>query len=373
MNAYTEDTLVQQTTAEYLLKPELIAEHKFAEHAFMDNEQIRVVILAAGKGTRMKSERAKVMHELFFAPMLHHVLVALAPLRLLPATVVVTGHQAEKVEASLASFPVAFARQTEQLGTAHAVLAAREYLRDFHGTVLILCGDTPLIRGETIREMLDRHRESGAPLTVMTTGMADPANYGRIISGPEGEILRIVEEKDATAAEKAINEINAGVYCAEAVFLLDGLGRIDDRNRQREFYLTDLVGVARAKGVTVTRYFCPEPREVLGVNSRVELAEAHHCLQQRRNRRLMLDGVTITAPETVAVAPEVEVGRDTVLAGPLTVSGTGRIGAGCRLGPQVVIRRSRLGDGVTVEPFSLLADCEIPAGQLVAAGTIRQG
>jgi bifunctional UDP-N-acetylglucosamine pyrophosphorylase/glucosamine-1-phosphate N-acetyltransferase len=326
----------------------------------MSNDQTRVVVLAAGKGTRMKSERAKVMHELFFAPMLHHVLAALAPLELLPVTVVVTGHQAEMVEGSLAAFPVAFARQAEQLGTAHAVLASRQHWRDSRGTVLILCGDTPLIRAETIRELLEVHRRSGARLTVMTTSMADPSNYGRMVSDAVGEILRIVEEKDASAEEKAIREINAGIYCAEASFLDQGLSRIDDRNRQREFYLTDLVAVARDQGDRVARFSCPEPLEVLGVNSRVELAEAHSHLQQRRNRQLMTDGVTIVNPESVAIAPEVLVGRDTVLLGPLTVSGPGSIGSGCRIGPQVVIRASRLGDGVTVEPFSLLENCTIP-------------
>jgi bifunctional UDP-N-acetylglucosamine pyrophosphorylase/glucosamine-1-phosphate N-acetyltransferase len=339
----------------------------------MSNEQTRVIVLAAGKGTRMKSERAKVMHELFFAPMLHHVLAALAPLELLHHTVVVTGHQAEMVEASLAAFPVAFARQAEQLGTASAVQAAHRFLDGFAGTVLILCGDTPLIRSETIRELLEVHRQTGASLTVMTTRMADSSNYGRIVSDPAGEMLRIVEEKDASPEEKAIREINAGIYCAEASFLTEGLRRIDDKNRQREFYLTDLVAIARGQGEAVARYLCPEPLEVLGVNSRVELAEAQRHLQQRRNLQLMTDGVTIVNPEAVSVAPEAAVGKDTVITGPVTISGRSSIGAGCRLGPQVVIRASRLGEGVTVEPFSLLANCAIPAEQKVAAGTIMQG
>jgi len=339
----------------------------------MINNQTRTIVLAAGKGTRMKSEQAKVMHELFFAPMLHHVLAALAPLELLPETVVVTGHQAETVEGSLAGFPVAFARQAEQLGTAHAVLAARRFLDSFAGTVLILCGDTPLIRSSTIRKMLDIHHRSGAGLTVMTTSMTDPSNYGRIVSDTAGAILRIVEEKDASPEEKAIREINAGIYCVEAPFLIRGLSRIDDKNRQREFYLTDLIAVAREQGEAVTRFFCPDPLEVLGVNSRVELAEANSQLQQRRNRQLMTEGVTIFSPETVAIAPEASVGMDTVITGPVTVSGTSIIGAGCRIGPQVVIRACRLEDGVTVEPFSLLSKCTIPAGQNVAAGTMELG
>jgi len=339
----------------------------------MTNRQTKVIVLAAGKGTRMKSDLAKVMHELFFAPRLHHVLAALAPLELLPRTVVVTGHQAESVEESLAAFPVAFARQTEQLGTAHAVLAAAGFLGDFDGTVLILCGDTPLIRSATIREMLESHRLSGTGLTVMTTSMADPSNYGRIVNDSAGKIMRIVEEKDASPEEKAIREINAGIYCVDSSFLIDGLGRIDDKNRQREFYLTDLVAIARDQGEAVTRVFCPDSLEVLGVNSRVELAMAHGQLQQRRNLQLMADGVTIVNPETVAVAPEANVGRDTVITGPATVSGRSAIGTGCRIGPQVVIRASRLGNRVVVGPFSLLADCSIPEEKEVAAGTINLG
>lgn len=339
----------------------------------MSSQLTKVVIMAAGKGTRMKSEKAKVMHEVFFAPMLHHVLAALAPLNLLGETVVVTGHQAEVVEASLVDFPVAFARQGQQLGTAHAVLAARRFYADFPGTVLILCGDTPLVRSETLRSMLDGHRASGACLTVMTTRMAEPTNYGRIISDPVGGILRIVEEKDASAEERAISEVNAGVYCVDARFLSEGLQGVDDNNLQREFYLTDLVAVARAGGQRVSRCFCPDWLEVLGVNSRLELAEAHRELQSRRNQGLMLDGVTIVAPESVEIAAGVMVGRDTVIERDVKIFGVGAIGDACRIGPQVVLRDCRIGDGVCVEPFSFLDGCEVAPGQTVPAGTIRRG
>ncbi len=339
----------------------------------MSSENIKVVVLAAGKGTRMKSERPKVMHELFFAPMLHHVLAALAPLALLPATVVVTGHRAEEVEASLASLPVGFARQEAQLGTAHAVLAAAAHFREFDGTVLILCGDTPLLRTETIEGMLAAHRQTGNPLTVMTTSLDDPTNYGRIVTGPAGEMLRIVEEKDATPSEKTICEINAGVYCVEASFLREWLPQVNDDNRQKEFYLTDLVAIARAAGLRVERFFCPDPLEVLGVNSRLELAAAHRELQLRRNRQLMAAGVTIIGPETVEIAPTVEIGRDSVVAANVTIAGASSLGEGCRVGPQAVICDSRLAAGVTVEPFCHLVNCDIAAGGRVVAGTfVRQ-
>jgi len=339
----------------------------------MFSEHIKVVIMAAGKGTRMKSEQAKVMHEVFFAPMLHHVLAALAPLNLLEKTLVVTGHQAEAVEAALVGFPVAFARQGQQLGTAHAVLAARSFYEDFTGTVLILCGDTPLIRSATLRRMLDDHRNSGACLTVMTTRMVDPTHYGRIIADSVGGLLKIVEEKDASAEERAVCEVNAGVYCVEANFLREGLTAVNDDNRQQEFYLTDLVAVAKAAGQRVGRCFSPDWLEVLGVNSRLELAEAHRELQHRRNCQLMLGGVTIIAPESVEIAAGVMVGRDTVIERGVKIFGSSMVGDSCRIGPQVVLHNCRIGDGVCIEPLVFLDGGEVPSGEIVLAGTVRHG
>ncbi|NTV14623.1 MAG: bifunctional N-acetylglucosamine-1-phosphate uridyltransferase/glucosamine-1-phosphate acetyltransferase [Desulfobulbaceae bacterium] len=336
----------------------------------MFSERTKVVIMAAGKGTRMKSAYAKVMHEVFFAPMLHHVLAALEPLSLTKETVVVTGHQAEVVEASLSAFPVSFARQVEQLGTAHAVLAARKFFAGFGGTILILCGDTPLIRPETLRGMLFEHRSVGATLTVMTTRMIDPSNYGRIVTSSAGEILRIVEEKDATAEEKSINEINAGVYCVEAGFLREGLAAVDDKNCQCEFYLTDLIAIAGSRNLRVGGYFCHDSLEVLGVNSRLELAEAHRELQSRRNRGLMLEGVSIIGPESVEISPGVQIDRDTVIFRNVRISGKTTVGGSCRIGPQAVLHNCRIGEGVVIEPGVFLMDCEVAAGVTVAAGTV---
>jgi bifunctional UDP-N-acetylglucosamine pyrophosphorylase/glucosamine-1-phosphate N-acetyltransferase len=249
----------------------------------MSNGQTKAIVLAAGKGTRMRSEKAKVMHEVFSVPMLQHVLDAIAPLDI-QETVVVTGHQADVVEAAFADSGVVFARQEEQLGTAHAVLAAEPCCGDFHGTVLILCGDTPLVRTETLRDLLKAHAAAGAKMTVMTTRMSEPANYGRIVTDAEGNILRIVEEKDATTDEKEINEINAGIYCVDSQFLFGGLREVDTDNRQGEFYLTDLVGIARNKGFGVSRFLCDDPMEVFGVNSKEELAraDAEFCARQDR-------------------------------------------------------------------------------------------
>ena len=246
---------------------------------------MRAIILAAGKGTRMKSDKAKVMHEVFSLPMLHHVLSAIFPLGLLD-TIVVTGHQAVEVEASLTDFQVTFARQEKQLGTAHAVLAAESFCDDFDGTVLILCGDTPLVRTETLRDMVSTHLDTGVKMTVMTTRMSEPTNYGRIVTDADGNILRIVEEKDATAAEREIDEINAGIYCVDSQFLFNGLREVDKDNRQGEFYLTDLVEIARGKEYGVGRFICDDPMEVFGVNSKEELDRADVELCARRDRQL---------------------------------------------------------------------------------------
>lgn len=228
----------------------------------------------------MKSSRAKVLHEVAAVPMIHHVVESLLPLHLVE-TVVVTGHQADKVEAALADFRVSFARQQEQLGTAHAVLAASNSFENFDGTVMILCGDTPLIRSVTLQNMLNEHIKTGSALTVMSTILSDPTNYGRILTGPDNEVVGIVEEKDASLAEKGIKEINAGVYCVESGFLRKGLEKVSNDNKQNEYYLTDLVSIAIEDGYTVNRWLCGDPGEVLGVNSQLELAVAGSAMEGR--------------------------------------------------------------------------------------------
>ncbi|MDF1577991.1 MAG: NTP transferase domain-containing protein [Desulfurivibrionaceae bacterium] len=338
----------------------------------MKNTQIKAVVLAAGKGTRMKSVRAKVLHELFFAPMLHHVIRAIAPLNLLEI-VVVTGHQAEVVEKSLADFEVSFARQERQRGTADAVSAAEAGLADFRGTILILCGDTPLVRTETLRAMLEAHRAAEAVLTVMTTRMDDPANYGRIVTDQQGDLLRIVEEKDASVAEKGINEVNAGIYCVDSAFLFGGLRGIGSNNRQGEFYLTDLVEIARAEGLAVNRHVCEESLEVLGINSRVELAEAHAILQKRRNHQLMTAGVTIIGPDSVDIALEVEIGADCEVGRNVLISGRTVIGRGCRIGPNTVIRDCRIGDGAVIGALCCLENREVGMAAVLEDATIISG
>ncbi len=338
----------------------------------MTSDQIKAIVLAAGKGTRMKSTKAKVLHEVFFAPMLHHVLKAIAPLDL-QGTVVVTGHQAEAIEESLADFDVDFARQEQQIGTANAVLAAESHCRDFVGTVLILCGDTPLVRPETLQAMLAAHSSSRAILTVLTTKMAEPTNYGRIVADQHGNLLRIVEEKDATPAEREIREINAGIYCVDAAFLFNGLRKVSSDNRQAEFYFTDLLEIARSEGFEVNRHVCEDYLEVLGVNSRIDLAGAHQALQNRRNCQLMTAGVTIIGPDSVDISLGVEIGPDCEIGRNVTISGRSVLGSECLVGPNTIIRDCQIGARVEIGPLCCLENCSIEDHRVIATGTIMLG
>ncbi|MDD5758807.1 MAG: NTP transferase domain-containing protein [Desulfobulbaceae bacterium] len=316
---------------------------------------IHVIVLAAGKGTRMKSDLAKVLHPVFFAPMVCHVLEStrhLAPTK----TVVITGHQAERVEEALSAFPVSFARQEEQLGTGHAVLVAEEALRGRSGMALILCGDTPLVMPHTLQTMVATHAREQRTLSVMTTVAPDPTNYGRIVANAQGGIERIVEEKDAGAAERAISEVNAGIYCVDLAFLFAALRQVGTDNKQGEVYLTDIVAIARSQGIEVGRFVCSDPLEITGVNSRVELARANTIMQQRRNRALMLDGVTMIHPDSIFVENSVVVGRDTEIHSHCVLSGNTVIGESCRLEPFCKLVDCRVRDNTLVKSFSDLRD-----------------
>lgn len=330
--------------------------------------ELSIIVLAAGKGTRMKSAKAKVLHEVFFAPMVHHVLRATGPLKA-GRTVAIVGHQREAVEATLAAFPVVTVYQEEQLGTGHAVQIAQPALAGDCETVMILCGDTPLIRTATLAAMYTSHIENTADLTVMTTLLDNPTNYGRILTDSSGGVLRIVEEKDATAEQKKIREINAGIYCVNRQFLFDALAQVDTNNSQGEVYLTDIVAIAVKAGKKVESYVCPYPADVLGVNSRVELAQAHSELQQRRNVEIMLSGVTIQAPETVSIAPAAAIGRDSLIMSGVQIQGTTRIGAECVLGHGAIINNCTLGDKVEVGPYAVLHDCQLADNARVAPHT----
>ncbi|MDH4320884.1 MAG: NTP transferase domain-containing protein [Desulfobulbaceae bacterium] len=336
----------------------------------MHKAKITAVVLAAGKGTRMKSAQAKVLHEIFFAPMIHHVLDALQGLDL-HRIVVVTGHQREMVQAALGGYAVTVVEQIEQLGTGHAVLSAAKEICEDDGTVLILCGDTPLIRGRMLQSFITGHRDSGAVLSVMTTRLDDPTNYGRVVTDAAGNILRIVEEKDASESVRLINEINAGIYCVDGAFLLDALKQVGTDNKQGEVYLTDIVAIAKSHGQPMHRVVCDDPVEVMGVNSRIELAQAHLALQERRNRQLMADGVTLLNPTTIAVEKSVQIGCDTIIHPNVHLSGESVVGSGCVIGCSAVLKDCRLGDKVHVGPLAYLEGVVVGDGEAIPPHHVR--
>lgn len=244
------------------------------------DSKLAVIILAAGKGTRMRSSLAKVLHPLHGAPMLSYS-VAVARAVGAADVAVVVGHQAELIEETMGDEGLTFVLQREQLGTGHAVLQARDHFRGFEGMILILCGDVPLLRPRTVKGLMDRHRRSRAAVTVMTTLLEDPSGYGRIVKGEGDRILRIVEERDAAEDEKKIREINTGIYCAECPFLFEAAAAIDNRNAQREYYLTDIVGITNRMNRIAMSFAASDSREVMGINTREDLERAEDLIQRR--------------------------------------------------------------------------------------------
>ena len=326
----------------------------------MTSLPLSIIILAAGKGTRMKSDKAKVLHEVFFAPMVHHVIKATLPLSPMQ-TIVIIGHQKSAVEKALQSFDLDFVVQSEQLGTGHAVLVAEQAIIGVAETIMILCGDTPLVKADTLQEMYSYHHNQNSSLTLMTTVLENPTNYGRILCDSNNKIQGIVEQKDATGEQLEIKEVNAGIYCVEKAFLFSALKHVGTDNSQGEVYLTDIVKLAVDRNLIVEKYQIPTPMDVLGVNSRVELANAEKELQKRRNRMLMLQGVTMNNPETISVSPGSFVETDTILRPNVNISGTSKIGKSCDIGQGTILKDCQIDDNVSIGPYSYLIDCTVTA------------
>lgn len=243
-------------------------------------EGFGTIILAAGKGKRMKSDLAKVLHSVCGVPMLTHSIAA-ARAAGARRIVVVIGHQAERIRALFDKEGLIFVEQGALLGTGHAVLQAKEAFEHYAGTVVILCGDVPLIRPETVRALYDCHRSEAAAVTVLTTILQDPAGYGRVVTEKDGSVLRIVEDRDATTAEKQIRRINTGIYCVESPFLFQAVSRLGNRNAQGEYYLTDIVEMARKRGLRVISTLANDPAEVMGINTCEELDEVCQRMEAR--------------------------------------------------------------------------------------------
>jgi bifunctional UDP-N-acetylglucosamine pyrophosphorylase/glucosamine-1-phosphate N-acetyltransferase len=362
--------------------------------ALAKKREVCALILAAGLGKRMHSRTTKLVHAVAGRPMVRHVVEA-AKAAGVGRAIVVVGSQADEVRGAVGDSDkrIAFAFQKEQLGTGDAVLSAERQLAGYEGDVLILNGDLPAIRPETLRRFVEFHRGAGAPLSLMTTVVPDPRGYGRVIRNYAGDVSRIVEESDATPEERATQEINCGVYCIDAQSLLRPLRRATRDNAQGEIYLTDLVEILRKDGRKVGAYRHPEPAEVLGVNDRRELAAAARALYRRKAEALMISGVTLVDPETTYIDADVEVGRDSViepgviLAGRTVVGEETRIGAGCRVAdttigdgtvllPYCVVTQARIGRGCRVGPFAHLRpethlDEEVRVGNFVETKKAR--
>jgi bifunctional UDP-N-acetylglucosamine pyrophosphorylase/glucosamine-1-phosphate N-acetyltransferase len=322
---------------------------------------LHVVVLAAGKGTRMKSAQPKVLHRAAGLPLIEHVLRLGAALQ--PATTtVIVGHGAALVESSQRARPgLRFALQEPQLGTGHALLQARPHLPAGEGTVLLLSGDVPLLRLATVRQLLDRHVETHAAATVLTARVPDPSGYGRIVRR-DGAIAAIVEDRDATPEERRIDEINSGVYAFDLAPLFDAVASIGSGNAQGEYYLPDQVRIYRSRGRGVETVTVADAREIMGVNSRRELADVNAILKTARVEELMAAGVTIVDPASTFVGPDVSVGPDTVLHPNVYLEGKTTIGSGCEIQACVRLVDAIVEDGAVVQNFCVIEQSRIRAG-----------
>jgi bifunctional UDP-N-acetylglucosamine pyrophosphorylase / glucosamine-1-phosphate N-acetyltransferase len=313
------------------------------------------ILLAAGKSTRMKSALPKVLHEVCGRPMIEYVLDA-ARTAGVGRIVVVIGHEADRVRAALAAYPdLEFALQTDQKGTGHAVMMCRDFLARHAGPVLVLAGDTPLVREESLRALLDEQCTHAAACVIGTAETDANQGLGRIVRDADRNFLKIVEQRDATPEQAAICEINTGCYAFDGPSLLDALDRIQPANAQSEYYLTDCPALLKADGRTVLASRRFDIIEALGVNTRAQLAEVERALCRRACERLMAEGVTIIAPDQTSIDPRAAIGRDTIVHPFTVISGPVRIGENCTIGPHAVISGPvEVPAGTVVEPFQAL-------------------
>ncbi|SDD66935.1 bifunctional UDP-N-acetylglucosamine pyrophosphorylase / Glucosamine-1-phosphate N-acetyltransferase [Terribacillus halophilus] len=324
------------------------------------------VILAAGKGTRMKSKLYKVLHPVMGKPMVQHVTDQLNSLQL-DKLITIVGHGAEDVKAQLGDASE-YALQEEQLGTGHAVLQAETFLQDKEGVTVVLSGDTPLITGNTIQALLDHHEQQGASATVLTAKALDPAGYGRVIRSDVGEVLRIVEHKDANAEELLVDEINTGTYCFDNKLLFQALHNVSNDNAQGEYYLPDVLELLKKDNKLVTAYQTPDFDETMGVNDRVALSQAERIMKRRINEHHMRNGVTIIDPDSTYIStdaviePDVTILPNTMILGKTKIKEDAVIGPNSELkdvsiGSRSVVKQSvahdsAIGNDVNVGPFA---------------------
>jgi len=319
------------------------------------------IILAAGQGTRMRSKLPKVLHPVAGLPMITYVIEACRPLQA-KRTLMITGHQADRVREALAGEAIEFVSQPDQRGTAHALLQTREALDGFDGDLLVVSGDTPLLTSHTLDGLLRTHRETRALATVLTAELPDPTGYGRVVRSATGGLLRIVEELEATPQERQIHEINAGVYCFAAPALFRALQKIRPSAVKGELYLPDAIALLRDRNGGAQARRVPDPDEVRGVNTRAELAEIHRLLWQKTAQRLLAEGVTLLDPDRAYIGPLVRIGSDSILYPNVTLEGQTVIGEGTTIYSGCRIRNSTVGDDTVILDGCIIQESQIGDG-----------
>ena len=351
---------------------------------------IKSIILAAGKGTRMISDMPKVLHTIFEKTLLGYVIDAVNNTGIADENFVIVGHQAERVEEYInKNYDNAkCVLQSPQLGTGHAVSMALPYLKDFDGEVIILCGDTPLITSETIKEFVEAHRNLKSDITVMSAIFENPTNYGRIIRNSNNTLNSIVEEKDATLEQKAVKEINAGIYCLNWAKIKPAFSQLKTNNAQGEYYLTDIIKWGNEQNLSVNAYTLKDNEEIYGINSKANLAEATKLLNRKIVNKHLANGVQIIDPATTWISPETEIEADTIIYPSTYIEGKNKIGKHCKIGPFAHLRGGvvledyvKVGNFVEVKKTTIkshtnachltyLGDSEIGSNVNIGAGTI---
>src|SRR6266851_3860744 len=324
--------------------------------------RVTVVILAAGLGTRMKSRRAKVLHEAGGRTLVEHAVDTALSLATPERVFVVVGHQADQVRSAVESRGVQFIQQTEQRGTGHALIAGRESLEHLGGLLVVYYGDCPLIPAPLLASLVAHQERSSAAATLVTAELEDPTGYGRVIRDAAGTVRAIIEQKAATPEQLAVREANVGIYCFQASPFWTHIDELQPNNPAREYYLTDMIEILIRAGHTIDAFHAGNPMELMGINNRVELAAADRTFRERKVRDLMLAGVTVEKPETVSVDHSVAIGIDSVIEPFAQILGNTKIGEACRVGACSIVRDSELGDCVQVGPFTIISTSRVGAG-----------
>lgn len=350
---------------------------------------IKAVILAAGKGTRMKSETTpKVLHEIMGKTLLGYVLDNVK--NFTSEEFVIVGHHADEVENFVKTnyMNAKTVLQTPQLGTGHAVSMVCPQLENYDGLVLILCGDTPLVREETLKKFVEFHKSQNSDLTVMSTIFEDPTNYGRIIRESDNSLKCIVEEKDATVEQKAVKEVNAGIYCLNWGKVKSAFSQLKSNNAQGEYYLTDIISWGKEQKLNVNAFILDDSDEIYGINSRLNLAQAAKMMNRRNLERYMINGVTIVDPDSTWISEDTEIGQDTIIFPATYIEGKNIIGKSCKIGPCahlrggvevcdnvkignfVEVKKAKISSNTNVGHLSYIGDAELGQRVNIGAGTI---